>query len=62
MTRDQANEIERLASLLATARVRRTVVGLGASANKNETKDGTERQVRRTRDALRKYLDDMVQP
>lgn len=60
MTRDQASEIERLASLLATARVRRTVVGLGASANKNETKSGTERRVRLAREALVKYLDAMV--
>lgn len=60
MTRDQANEIERLAALLATARVRRTVVGLGASANKNETKDGTERQVRRARQALQDYLSSLV--
>lgn len=60
MTHDQANEIMRLASLLATARVRRTVVALGASANKHETKDGTERQVRRRRNALNEYLAKMV--
>ena len=62
MTRDQANEIERLASLLATARVRRAVVGAGMSGNKGETRDGTERQVRRAKDALRTYLDSLVEP
>lgn len=61
MIREQADEIERLASLLATARVRRTVVALGASANKKETKSGTERRVRMARDELRKYLDALVE-
>jgi len=61
MTRDQANEIERLASLLATARVRRTVVGLGASSNPKEPVSGTERRVRRAREALRSYLDALVE-
>lgn len=60
MTRDQANEIMRLASLLATARTRRTVVALGASTNPKETKDGTERRARRRHDALNEYLAKMV--
>lgn len=60
LTPEQASEIERLASILATARVRRTVVGVGASANSKETVSGTQRNVRRARNELLKYLASLV--
>lgn len=62
ITKEQANEIERLASLLATARVRRTVVGMGASANPKETKSGVMRGVRRAQENLQGYLKSITAP
>lgn len=56
ITVEQRNEIDRLASLLATARVRRAVVGMSASGNPKETKDSTARNVRRATENFQKYL------
>lgn len=54
----QINETMRLASLLATRRVRQYAVAKGHAPN--ETKEGTERGVARAKANLRNYLENSL--
>ena len=60
MTAEQRTEVLRLASLLATARVRKYAVALRPYSS-NETVQGTKARTQRAQRALESYLDQLVE-
>lgn len=59
ITDSQKTEILRLAGLMATARVRHTIVMAGGG--KTETPEGVERRLRKTYLELASYLDTLTE-
>lgn len=57
LSQDQVNEVMRLASVLATARVRGYAYAIGHAAN--ETRQGITAKVKRSSDDLRNYLESL---